>query len=125
VPARDVFSEEFHARMPRAALHRSLAITSGGLVLGRGTILAQMTRGAPSRPAIDGEEERVLTLLSAAFGKSVPARVINHLHRASEQWSRGEKCLAHIHLAHAGLPEVDEDAAMRLVLADEALAKGL
>jgi hypothetical protein len=46
-------------------------------------------------------------------------------HRASEQWSRGERCLAHIHLAFAGLPQIGEDGATRLALADEALAKGV
>jgi hypothetical protein len=32
-----------------------------------------------------------LALLSAALGKSVPARLIDSLRRASEQWSRGDK----------------------------------
>ena len=109
---------------PRAPLQCSLAITGAGLTLGRGTVLARMTQEAPPRLAVDGAEERILTLLSAALGKSVPLRLLDNLRRASEQWSRGDKCLAHIHLAFTGLPQIGEDGATRLVLADEALAKG-
>jgi hypothetical protein len=95
------------------------------LTLGRGTILARISQESPPQLAIGGEEERILALLAAAFGESVPAQVIKNLRRASEQWSRGDKCLARIHLALAGLPQVDEDGATRLALADEALGKGL
>jgi hypothetical protein len=116
--------EEIHAGVPPASLHRSLTITDAGLVLGRGNILAGMTQEPPSLLAIDGEEERMLAMLSVAFGKSVPVPLIENLRRASEQWSRGDKCLAHILLAFAGLPQIDEDAAKRLALADEALGKG-
>jgi hypothetical protein len=66
-----------------------------------------------------------LALLAVAFGKSVPVHVIGNLRRAAEQWSRGDKCLAHIHLAFAGLPQIDEDCAARLALADEALRMGV
>jgi hypothetical protein len=117
--------DEIYERKPRTPLHRSLTITREGLTLGRGTVLARMTQGASCELAIGGEEERILALLAAAFGKSVPAQVIKNLRCASEQWSRGDKCIAHIHLAFADLPQVDEDAAMRLALADEALAKGV
>jgi len=91
----------------------------------RRTVLARMMKEAPSQLAIDGEEERILALLSAGFDKSVPVEVIGNMRRASEQWSRGERCLAHIHLGFAGLPQIGEDGATRLALADEALAKGV
>lgn len=95
---------EIHGGSRQAALHRSLTITSAGLALGTGTVLARMKRdGPPYQLAIDGEEERILALLSVAFDKSVSTRAIGNLRRASEQWSRGDKCLAHIHLAHAGV----------------------
>src|SRR5262245_45916397 len=83
-----------------------------------------MSQDAPPRLAVEGEEERILALLSAALNKPVPARIIGNLQRSSEQWARGDKCLAHIHLAFAGLPRIDEDAATRLARAEEALAKG-
>lgn len=66
-----------------------------------------------------------MALLSVALAKSVPIETVGYMVRASEQWSRGDKCLAPIHLAFAGLPPADEDAATRLALANEALAKGL
>jgi hypothetical protein len=111
-------------RAPRAPLRCSPAITGAGLTLGRGTILARFTKDALPRLAIDGDEERILAMPSAALGKSVPVRVIENMRRASEQWARGDKCLAHIHLAFAGLPQIGEEGATRLALADEALAKG-
>ncbi len=61
---------------------------------------------------------------AAAFGKAVSPLVLGNLSRASEQWSRGDKCLAYIHLAHAGLPAIDEAGAIRLALCEEALALG-
>jgi hypothetical protein len=41
--------------------------------------------------------------------------------RACELWNEGEKTLAHIHLAHAGLPPCDDEHALRLFFADELL----
>jgi hypothetical protein len=74
----------------------ALTITEAGLTLGAGTVLARMTQGAPSYVAFDGMEPRILALLTVAFGKSVPSHVIANLRRAAEQWSRGDKCLAHM-----------------------------
>lgn len=118
------FSNEVDERAPRAPLQRSLAITHAGLTLGSGTILARIHEDMPARLAIEGEEERILALISAALGKTAQARIIGNLQRASEQWARGDKCLAHFHLAFAGLPQIDETDAARLALAGEALAKG-
>jgi hypothetical protein len=117
--------EKFHERLCPAPFCRTLTITETGLTLGAGTVLARTTQGGRSHGAFDGEEERVLALLAVAFGKSVPVHVIGNLRRAAEQWSRGDKCLAHIHLAFASLPQIDEDGAARLALADEALAMGV
>ena len=115
---------DIHGGRRQAALHRSLTITGAGLTLGAGTVLARMTIEGSSHLAIDGEEERILALLSVAFDKSISANAIGNLRRASEQWSRGDKCLAHIHLAHAGLPQLDKEGAARLALAGKVLAKG-
>jgi hypothetical protein len=95
-----------------------------GLILGRGAVLARPAGGATSRLAIEGEEERMVALLSAAIDKNISARALGNLRRASEQWALGDKCLAHIHLAFAGLPKIDDEGAIRLALAEEALAKG-
>ncbi|HMF06459.1 MAG TPA: hypothetical protein VKE72_05555, partial [Methylocella sp.] len=66
---------EIDERAPRAPLRCSPAITGAGLTLGRGTILARLTKDALPRLAIDGDEERILAMLSAALGKGVPVRV--------------------------------------------------
>ncbi|MDQ6702808.1 MAG: hypothetical protein M3Z96_06725 [Pseudomonadota bacterium] len=45
------------------------------------------------------------------------------LRRACERWTKGDKALAHIHLAHAGLPPCEEERALRLFVADEILKR--
>jgi hypothetical protein len=47
------------------------------------------------------------------------------LRRACECWTEGEKALAHIHLAHAGLPPCDEERALRLFVAEELFEAGV
>jgi hypothetical protein len=82
-----------------------MVFTEEGLVLGAGTVLAKASADRCGRPAlaIDDAEERILTLLAIGYGKAIDPIVLDHIRRASEQWSRGEPCLAHIHLAYTGL----------------------
>jgi hypothetical protein len=85
-------------------------------------------RDAAGRSALllDGEEERVLAILSAAYGRSIPASVINKLRKAADLWSRGERALAQIHLSQASLPSLNgEDQAFRLFAANEVVERGL
>lgn len=119
--------EGLRARLAKAPLRRTLAFTNSGLTLGAGAVIAKMTtdaRGRPAGLALAGEEDAILVRFAAAFGKAVLPHVIGNLSRASEHWARGDRCLAYIHLAHAGLPEIDEAGAWRLALCDEALALG-
>ncbi len=125
--AGESFDEAFRARLAKAPLHRRLAFTDGGLTLGAGAVVAKMATDARGRSvglALAGEEESILVPFAAAFGKAVSPHVLSNLSRASEHWSRGDKCLAHIHLAHAGLPEIDAAGAYRLALCEQALALG-
>jgi hypothetical protein len=47
------------------------------------------------------------------------------MRRASELWARGEKTLAHIHLAQCRLPKLETDEqAFRLFLADRLMTAG-
>jgi hypothetical protein len=41
--------------------------------------------------------------------------------RACELWNEGEKGACHIHLAHASLPQCDEERALRLFVAEKLL----
>jgi hypothetical protein len=74
--------------------------------------------------ALDGEEARLLSLLTAAYREPLAGGVIEKIRRAGEFWRAGEKALAQIHLAFLGLPKIDETDAYRLFLAGTALEKG-
>jgi hypothetical protein len=91
-----------------------LYIDDEGLSLGAGTLLAPMARNHDDGPALalDGNEARILATLSLGFRKSIPVSALKFIRRASAQWSRGEKALAHFELAYARLPrfETPEDA---------------
>jgi hypothetical protein len=106
-------------------LQRAMTFTQEGLALGRGTLLAEFVKERLARGlALDGNEARILSLLTAAHGKPVAEDVIEKLRRAGEFWCEGEKTLAQIHLAFLGLPRIDEMGAYRLFLAGIALEKG-
>jgi hypothetical protein len=115
------------ARVPGSIVPIStvLHLTSEGLVLGAGTLLvaADVARGLSS---LRGQEARVLALLSAAYNRAVPPSVLGNIERAAKSWREGDDSLAYIHLAHAGLPELQEprNAARRLFLADELMKAG-
>jgi hypothetical protein len=55
----------------------------------------------------------------------VPLAVLASLRRAAKHWHGGDKCLAAIHLAQMGLPDIGKDAAHRLALAAELLDAGV
>ena len=74
---------------------------------------------------LDGQEERILTLLAVAYRGDVPGAALGMFRRVSKHWQRGDKCLAPIHLAQSGLPEIDEDAAYRLSLAAKLIDAGM
>ena len=76
---------------------------------------------------IEGAEEGILALLSAAYGKAVGRRVLGNIHRASKYWRQGETRLASIELALTSLPRPDDadGAAFRMLLAGKLLADGL
>jgi len=67
-----------------------MTITEAGLVLGVGTVLAKRCTDCWGRPslAIDGNEERLLALLSVAHGRAVDPRVIDHIRRAGRSYAQ-------------------------------------
>jgi hypothetical protein len=77
--------------------------------------------------SLKGQEQRILALLSAAHGKAVSPSVLGHIERAGKAWSKGDDCLAYIHLAHARLqaPEDTRSAACRLFIADRVMSAGV
>lgn len=123
----NAFERDWRDRGLGRRLHREMTFTQAGLVLGRGTLLAEFGKeGLASRGlAFDGEEARVLSLLTAVYGKPLAGGVIEKIRRAGEYWCAGDKALAQIHLPFLGLPKVDETDAYRLFLAGTALEKGV
>lgn len=117
--------EAWHARERDVPISAELNFTRDGLVLGAGTVIVSAD-GPRLLKSLDGEEARVLALLSAAYGKAVPPSVLGNIRRAVEAWRTGDDCLAYVHLAHARLGELTHprDAAQRLVIVDAFLNAG-
>lgn len=113
--------EEARCQPFRPYLH----IDDDGLSLGAGTVLARMIidrNGAPAL-ALDGEEERILALLSLAYRKRISIKALTYIKRASMQWTRGEKAIAHFELAYADLPRFETREETRLLFYAESLVK--
>jgi hypothetical protein len=117
--------EAWHARERAFPIHLALHLAPEGLVLGAGTVLVP-ANGARRLASLDGQQARVLALLSAAYGKAVAPAVLGNIARAADAWRRGDDCLAYIHLAHSRLPELQDsyEAARRLFLAEGFLEAG-
>jgi hypothetical protein len=112
----------------RGRFHPGLVIKDAGLVLGADTILVRMgeTRSGATALAVEADRERLLTLLGVSYWGRVPPGIVKKIENASEQWRRGEKVLAHIHLAFTGLPKLESaNDAYRLYLAEALLDDGL
>ena len=117
---RDAFQQKFKKDIPHAFGDR-MSLTERGLVLG-GALLAKMS---DEGLCIDGEEERILTLLAIACRGDFPRAPLDSLRRVSKHWQSGEKCLAAIRLAQSGFGKLDEEAAYRLSLAAELMDAGV
>ncbi len=103
-------------------------ICDDGLLLGAATRIAKMVCERRERPflQIEGEEERVLAMLSLAYKKAVSPGVLKFIKRASLQWSKGEKAIAHFELAFASLPRFSaREDAFRLFCADGLFKRGV
>jgi hypothetical protein len=96
-----------------------------GLVLGAGTVVLP-TEESRRLKSVSGQELRVLTLLSAAYGRTIAPAVLGNIERAAKAWHEGDDCLAYIHLAHARFPALDDsrEAARRLFIADAFMKAG-
>jgi hypothetical protein len=103
----------------------ALHFSPDGLVLGAGTILLP-AQGNRRSAKIEGEEARLLALLSATHGRAIAPSVLGNIERAAKSWREGDDCLAAIHLAHARLPQPDDpcEAARRLFITDVFIKAG-
>jgi hypothetical protein len=120
----DAMREAWTARRS-SPLAPFMSFTDQGLVLGAGTMLAK--RRPDHGLALDGEEERLLALLAVGYGRPVSPKVIGNLQRAARDWANGERCLALVHLARTGLPQLaaGEAAPFRLFAAERLIEEGV
>jgi hypothetical protein len=106
-----------------------MSFAGDALVLGAGTRLAKLGKGCLRELSIDGQEERILALLSVAYWRPIPTHVLKSIKGAVRAYGRGEKVLADVHLAHTGLPTIERSGAdqefCRLFLADRLLSAGV
>jgi len=99
--------------------------TPEGLVFGAGTVLLPVD-GRRRLRKLNGQEARILALLSAAYGKAISPAVLGNIERAAKSWHEGDNCLAYVHLAHARLSEPNDpyESARRLFMTDTLLKSG-
>jgi hypothetical protein len=117
--------DAWHARERAVVISPVLTFAPEGLVLRAGTILVRADSSRRMQ-SLDGQEARVLALLSTAYGREVAPSVLGNIKRAAKAWGEGDDCLAYIHLAHARLPTLQDpsDAARRLFMVDGFMKAG-
>ena len=110
--------EAWHGRKRPVPIYPTLHLAPEGRRRGAGTVLVP-TEAARRLTSLDGQEARVLALLSAAYGEAVAPAVLGNIARAADAWRQGDDCLAYIHLAHSRLSKLQDfhAAARRLFLA--------
>jgi len=69
--------------------------------------------------------EHIVAMLTVTYGQIVPATIVVAFSRAEKCWKRGDKALAQMHLALAGVPEVDLEKAQRLFATEWGLNHGI
>lgn len=126
--AIEIFQKRWSEEARCRPFHPYPNIGDDGLLLGVGTILAPMTRDRFGTPvlAIEGEEEKILALFSLGYRQRISINALKFIKRASMQWTRGEKALAHFELAYARLPRfASRDDAKLLFYSDDMLQLGV
>lgn len=103
-----------------------IAFTDDGLLMGDGSILVRMSKGAAPGLALDDDGDRFTALMSVVGGRAIPADAIRHVEAADAHWRRGDKALANLRLILADLPRLTKPAdACRLTLAAHLLDEGM
>jgi hypothetical protein len=117
--------DAWQKRARNVPIQSVLHFTSEGLVFGAGTVLVPAD-GNRRLQKLNGQEARILALLSAAYGKAISPSVLGNIDRAAKSWREGDDCLAYIHIAHAGLSEPQDpyESARCLFVADALLKTG-
>jgi hypothetical protein len=117
---------EFRGLIAKGVVHQNLAFTKAGIALGAGCVVA------PVRPSAGGTQshdlsggDRILALLSAAFGQNISPAILEKLQHAANIFAQGDPCLASIYLAQLRIPRLDQEhQAWSLFLADRLIESG-
>jgi hypothetical protein len=117
--------KRWHESVRFRGLHATMSLEKDALVLGAGTVLARRDRDGAL--VLDGEDAKLLTLLSVACGQPVRASVLGIVRKASRHARAGDDAMAAMYLALAKLPKLHDpsDSARRLFIADALMAEGV
>jgi hypothetical protein len=120
--------KEWRTRETAGGIRDVISLEADGLVLGAGTILAGGRSGLNSAtPDATETEIRLLTLLCAAYGRSIADETLSHINHAAKRWREGQADRAAVHLALTRLDPLPQprDAARRLFMADGLMRAGV
>ncbi len=124
----ELLNRRWHEEIRHERISKDMELTESGLALGAGTLLAK-TKWVENECVgldLDGQEDRLLALLSIAFGRGVPSCFIGTLRRVSWKWAQGPRSLARLQITYAGEPQlVDQEDAFLLFIADGLIACGV
>lgn len=108
---------------PFQTLGGSLSLEKDGLVLGTARLLPRRDGSLK----VEGEEARLLTLLSVAHGRPGNVSILAALCRAQKHLASGDEAMAAMHIALIKLPQLvnPPDAVRRVAIADALLTSGV
>lgn len=124
----ELLNRKWHEEIRHARISQDMELTEAGLALGAGTLLAKtkwVEDGCVGLD-LDGQEDRLLALLSIAFGRGISSCFIGSLRRVSWRWAKGGMALTRLPVTYAGKPQlVDQEDAFLLFIADGLIASGV
>ena len=115
--------KRWHDEVRFRGLRAGMSLEPEGVVLGAQTVLAKRLHDG----SLEGEDARILTLLSVAYGNPIDPSVIGAVRRASKHARAGDEGMASMHIALVPLPRLSDpsDAARRLFIADGLMEDGV
>ena len=120
---------KWNAHCSRSPIHAFPIFDGDRLLLGAETTLAvsRPDKAIVAKGCAQGNEARLIALLSAAYGRPVSETALAHMRRSLQKQAQGDALLASIHLALTGFGKFDQprEAAFRLFAADELMRSGV